>query len=149
MKTLYTGIATATGGREGRVESSDKNISMKLNKPSNAPDGTNPEQLFAAGYAGCFSGAVQFQARQRGLDVSDVVTTAEVSLNQDEDNGFVLSVVLDTSLPNLSEEDAINLLHAAHQFCPYSKATRGNISVTLKLSGQPIAAGAAVGTAAA
>lgn len=149
MKTLYTASVTATGGREGRVESSDKNLSMKLNKPGNAADGTNPEQLFAAGYSGCFSGAVGFLAKQRNLNVENVQTTAEVSLNQDEDNGFVLSVVLDTSLPNLEEADAINLLHAAHQFCPYSKATRGNIQVTLKLNGQPIAAGAAVGTAAA
>ena len=149
MKTLYTASATATGGREGRVESSDKNVSFKLNKPGPASEGTNPEQLFAAGYSGCFSGAVQFLAKQRNLDVGNVTVTAEVSLNQDEDSGFVLSAALDVALPNLEQADAENLIHAAHQFCPYSKATRGNINVTLKLNGQPIAAGAAVGTAAA
>lgn len=142
MKTLYTASVTATGGREGRVESGDKNISMKLNKPGpSSSGGTNPEQLFAAGYAGCFSGAVQFLAKQRNLEIGDVSTTAEVSLNQDEDNGFMLSVALDTQLPSLSQTDAENLLHAAHQFCPYSKATRGNVSVTLKLNGQAITSG--------
>ncbi len=149
MKTLYTGIATATGGREGRVESSDKNISAKLLKPGTAGEGTNPEQLFAAGYAGCFGGAVQFLAKQRNLEVGSVAVTAEVSLNQDEDSGFVLSAVLDVALPDIDPTEAENLIHAAHQFCPYSKATRGNINVTLKLNGTPIAAGAAVGTAAA
>ncbi|HCM83694.1 MAG TPA: hypothetical protein DIS76_03915 [Rhodospirillaceae bacterium] len=148
MKTLYTGIATAVSGREGKVETSDQSISTTLVKPGSGGKGTNPEQLFAAGYAGCFGGAVGFLAKQRNLDVGNVAVTGEVSLNQDEDNGFVLSVTLDVALPNLAKDEAENLIHAAHQFCPYSKATRGNINVTLKLNGAPLAAGSAVGAAA-
>ncbi|MGE3624645.1 MAG: organic hydroperoxide resistance protein [Bdellovibrionales bacterium] len=138
MKTLYTAKVTATGGREGTIKSEDGKFSMQLSRPANNQPGTNPEQLFAAGYAGCFGGAVQYLAGQKQLKVDNVAVTADVSLNQNE-QGFILSAVLNVALPTLEQQVAEDLVAAAHQFCPYSKATRGNIQVDLVVNGKSIA----------
>jgi Ohr subfamily peroxiredoxin len=138
MKTLYTAKVTATGGREGTIKSEDGKLSMQLSRPANNQPGTNPEQLFAAGYAGCFGGAVQYLAGQKQLKVDNVSVTADVSLNQNE-QGFILSAVLNVALPTLDQQAAEDLVAAAHQFCPYSKATRGNINVDLIVNGKVVA----------
>jgi Ohr subfamily peroxiredoxin len=138
MKTLYTAKVTATGGRDGTVKSEDGKLSFQLSRPANGGAGTNPEQLFAAGYSACFGGAVQHLAKQKNLNVENVAITAEASLNQDN-NGFFISVVLHAALPTLEQKAAEDLVAAAHQFCPYSKATRGNIKVDLVVNGKALA----------
>ena len=137
MKTLYTAHAHAINGREGSAETDDKKVSVKLSRP-NQGAGTNPEQLFACGYAACFGGAAQYLASQKGLDVGQVTVHADVTLNQD-DNGFFIGVMLNVDLPTLDQNVAEELVQATHQFCPYSKATRGNIDVTLQANGKPVA----------
>jgi Ohr subfamily peroxiredoxin len=136
MTAIYTAKASATGGREGRAVSDDSIIDLKLGKPG-AGGGTNPEQLFAAGYAACFGGALQHLAKLGGDDLGAVEIKSEVSLHK-TDAGFHLSVVLDAQLPDLDQAKAVAVTKAAHDFCPYSKATRGNIEVTLKVNGQAI-----------
>ena len=138
MAILYTALSTATGGREGRAETDDKQISLKLSAPGSGQPGTNPEQLFASGYAACFGSAVAHVAKSKKLDAGVVTVKAEVSLNKD-DSGFSISAALDVTVPNLSQEEAQQLVEEAHQVCPYSKATRGNIQVTLKANGQAVA----------
>lgn len=140
MKTLYTAHVTATAGREGTAETDDKILSLKLTRPGTS-GGTNPEQLFAAGYAACFGGAVEAVAKKQGLNVSPVTVNSEVSLNQD-DNGFFISAVLDVALPTLDAATAQQVVADAHQMCPYSKATRGNINVELRVNQQPLKAAA-------
>ncbi|TYR80684.1 organic hydroperoxide resistance protein [Priestia megaterium] len=133
MSVLFTSKATAVGGREGRVKSDDGLIDLNLVMPSpnNKKEGTNPEQLFAAGYASCFDGALNLIARKQKHEIDSSIT-AEVSLLKDaEDNGFKLAVTLNAHIKGVSQEDAEKLVKAAHEFCPYSKATRGNIAVTL------------------
>ncbi|WP_256104302.1 organic hydroperoxide resistance protein [Streptomyces sp. ODS05-4] len=134
MDALYTAVATANG-REGRAVSSDGQIDLPLGFPKamgGDDQGTNPEQLFAAGYAACFASALGLVARQSRTDVSDVSITAEVSLGKDADGGFGLAVVLRAELPDhLQGEAGQALLEKAHATCPYSKATRGNIPVEL------------------
>jgi len=142
MKTLYTARATSTGGRDGSVKTDDGAISSKLTR-AGAPGGTNPEQLFAAGYSACFTSAVEYIAKQQGQNVAPVTTNIEVHLNQDEATGFSLGVTLDVQLPSLDKTAAEKLVAAAHQMCPYSKATRGNIQVTLMANGKPLAANTA------
>lgn len=137
MKTLYTAHAKATNGREGHAETDDKKISIDLSTPGGAGKGSNPEQLFACGYAACFGSAVGAVAKKQNIDTGEVTVNSEVSLNTD-DNGYFISVTLDVTIPNVSGEEAKKLVEAAHQVCPYSKATRGNIEVTLKASGQPV-----------
>ncbi|GLW10955.1 organic hydroperoxide resistance protein [Microtetraspora sp. NBRC 13810] len=133
MSTVYTGIATASG-RDGRAVSSDGILDLTLARQKEmggSGAGTNPEQLFAAGYAACYSSALSLVARSRKIDVSDVSVTAEVSLLKD-DGGFGLGVTLRVELPDeLHGEVGQGLVEAAHQVCPYSKATRGNIPVEL------------------
>jgi len=141
MKTLYTAHATSTAGREGKAETDDKALSLKLAKPGTS-GGTNPEQLFACGYAACFGGAVAAVAKKHGKDAANVAVQADVSLNQD-DNGFFISAVLNVSLPDIEKSEAEKIVAEAHQMCPYSKATRGNIDVQLKVNSQPLAAKAA------
>jgi lipoyl-dependent peroxiredoxin len=129
----YTAIATATG-RDGRALSSDGKLDVALalqKELGGTGDGTNPEQLFAAGYAACFATSMQFVARQRKLDVSGMSVTAEVSLVPNE-RGFGLEVVLRTKLPDHVDPDTgRELVEATHRVCPYSGATRGNIPVEL------------------
>lgn len=137
MKTLYTAHATATGGRDGRAETDDKKVSLKISRPGSSGEGTNPEQLFAIGWGACFGSAVQFVAQQQKLDTGEVAVQADVNLNQD-DNGFFLSATLNVTVPNLDQAAAQKLVEAAHQVCPYSKATRGNIQVTLNANGAAV-----------
>ena len=135
MDALYTAVATANG-RDGRAVSSDGQIDLTLAMPPALGGnglGTNPEQLFAAGYAACFASAIGAVGRQAKLDTKDVSVTAEVGIGKDEaDGGFALKVTLRVELPeHLQGEAGQNLLAQAHQACPYSKATRGNIPVEL------------------
>ncbi|WP_077620072.1 organic hydroperoxide resistance protein [Bacillus sinesaloumensis] len=135
---LFTSTATASGGREGRVQSSDQVISLDTAMPGSPrakklENATNPEQLFAAGYAACFDSALQLVARKERVKFESEVT-ANVSLTKDEaDQGFKLAVTLQVKGTNVDKEQLEDLVHKAHQVCPYSKATRGNIDVTLEV----------------
>lgn len=137
MNTLYTATAVATGdGRNGRVESTDGILSLNVRMPKEmggAGGATNPEQLFAAGYAACFHSALRLVARQSGADVSDSEVVADVSIG-DKGGGFGLAVGLEVTLPSVAREDAQKIVEMAHQVCPYSNATRGNIEVTLTVA---------------
>ncbi|ROO89360.1 Ohr subfamily peroxiredoxin [Actinocorallia herbida] len=134
MSALYTAIATASG-RDGRAVTNDGLLDVTLARPKELGGdgaGTNPEQLFAAGYAACFASAMNLVAGKLGLDVSEASVTAEVGLKPNGSGGFGLEVALRAELPDaLSEEDGTRLLEATHQVCPYSNATRGNIPVSL------------------
>ncbi|NUS45959.1 MAG: organic hydroperoxide resistance protein [Mycobacteriaceae bacterium] len=133
MTTLFTSSATSVG-REGRSVSSDGYLDLKLAQPKavgGSGDGTNPEQLFAMGYSACFASALQAVAKSQGADLGDTSVTADVSLNR-EGADFGISVVLRVELPDaLQNEQGRGLVEAAHQVCPYSRATRGNIPVEL------------------
>lgn len=133
MDALYTAVATANG-RDGRAVSSDGQLDLALAMPpamGGNGQGTNPEQLFAAGYAACFASALALVGRQAKVDTKDISVTAEVSIGKDE-TSFGLAVVLRAELPpELENEVGHKLLEQAHAVCPYSKATRGNIPVEL------------------
>jgi lipoyl-dependent peroxiredoxin len=135
-KRLYTATATATGGRDGRVKSDDGNLDLTVVPPRETggpgTPGTNPEQLFAAGYAACFGSALGLVARRQKIVTGPVAITAAVSLGP-VGAGFGLAVELSAHIPELPREQAEALLQAAHQVCPYSNATRGNIAVELRL----------------
>ncbi|MGF6090970.1 MULTISPECIES: organic hydroperoxide resistance protein [Pseudomonas] len=138
MKVLYTAVATATGGRDGRAISSDKNLDVKLATPKElggaGGDATNPEQLFAAGYSACFIGALKFVASQSKRSIpADASITARVGIGQIP-GGFGLDIDLNINLPGLEHADAQALVEAAHQVCPYSNATRGNVDVRLHVT---------------
>jgi osmotically inducible protein OsmC len=134
MKTLYTAVATAHGGREGHVQSSDGNLSADLRVPTGmggpGGTGTNPEQLFAAGYAACFESALRLVARNKKQPLTDTHITAHVSLSADEGK-YILGVELHGKIEGLDKEQTHGLMEAAHLVCPYSNATRGNIEVKL------------------
>jgi Ohr subfamily peroxiredoxin len=134
MDALYTAVATATHGREGRAVSSDGKIDLKLAPPvefGGNGEGTNPEQLFAAGYAACFGSALGLVGRAAKVDVSDAAVTAEVGIGK-QGEGFALAVTLRVELPDtVDQETGRKLVEQAHQVCPYSNATRGNIPVEL------------------
>jgi lipoyl-dependent peroxiredoxin len=142
MKTLYTAEATVTGGRdEGHARTTDGALDVQLRTPTELGGpggGTNPEQLFAAGYAACFESALKTVARRRQSSADDVSIDSKVSLGPGEDRSFVVAVRLDVTLPNLGGEDAAELVRAAHAVCPYSNATRGNIDVALTVNGEPV-----------
>lgn len=130
----YTSKASATGGRTGHVRSEDGVIDLDLGKPgSTANPKANPETLFAAGYAACFQGALAKRASDQGVDTSDSTVTAAVSLGQTQD-GVALAVELIVDLPGVERAKAQELVELAHEFCPYSRATRGNIEVTLTVA---------------
>jgi len=134
-QAIYTAVATARGdGRNGEVTSSDGVIdeSLAIPKEMGGPGGdkTNPEQLFAAGYSACFHSALQLVARQAKVSLQDSTVTAEVSVLK-QDVGFGLGVALNVSLPGLEQGVADKLVEQAHQVCPYSNATRGNVVVEL------------------
>lgn len=135
MKPLYTATATAHGGREGHVKSSDGVIDLQLKMPKElgGPGGafTNPEQLFAAGYSACFEGALRLVARMQKLPITDAHIRADVTIGKTDDGGFGLKVALTGRIAGLDPEAAQKLMEAAHQVCPYSRATRNNIEVTL------------------
>lgn len=138
MQTLYSAQATAVGGRDGHVETSDGLLKLEMSIPKSMggpgrPQTTNPEQLFAMGYSACFGGAVAFVAKQKKLDIGTVSVTADVHIGQVQPAGLGLGVALAVTVPGLSRADAEALVAAAHEVCPYSKATRGNIEVTLSV----------------
>ena len=131
---IYTAQATAHGGRAGSVQSSDGHLKMDLSVPSEmggpGGSGTNPEQLFAAGYAACFQGALGVVGRRSKVDTAQSEVTAQVGL-QKSGLSFALDVELHVRLPGVERELAEKLVHEAHQVCPYSVATRGNVDVRL------------------
>ncbi len=138
-KILYTATATAKGGRAGHIHSSDGvlDFDLKVPKEMGGPGGagSNPEQLFAAGYAACFEGAMRFVAGQRKVQVpADTQVTAHVGIGPREPTGFGIAVQLEVSLPGLDRVVAQDLVDTAHRdICPYSHATRGNVDVTITL----------------
>lgn len=135
MKVLYTAEATATGGRDGRVATSDGLLNTAVATPTElgGPGGaTNPEQLFAAGYAACFLSALRLAARAFGVDLDGATVTAKVGLGR-EGRGYGLTAALDIALPGVPAATAERLVKAAHEYCPYSNATRGNLDVALNL----------------
>ena len=138
MNILYTASATSTGGRDGRSISSDKALDVQLSTPKELGGaggaGTNPEQLFAAGYSACFIGALKFVGAKEKIAVpADVSVTAQVGIGPIP-TGFALDVELTISLPGLARAVAEDLVEKAHQVCPYSNATRGNVDVRLTLA---------------
>jgi osmotically inducible protein OsmC len=137
MKTLYTAHATTVAGREGHSQTDDKQLSLQMSKPGSGKPGTNPEQLFACGYSACFGSALEAVAKKQKLNPSEIKVEAEVNLNQD-DTGYFLSVTLNISLSDIDMETAKALVEKAHHVCPYSKATRGNIEVKLKVNDNAI-----------
>lgn len=137
MEKMYTATVTATGGRNGKVVSSDDvlNLDVRMPKELGGSGGkaTNPEQLFAAGYAACFDSALNLVIRQKKVKVEGTEVTANVSIGKDDGGGFQLEAELDVSVKGVQSETARELVEAAHQVCPYSKATHGNIKVTLNV----------------
>lgn len=138
IKALYTATATATGGRDGRAVSSDGILDVKLSTPRElggaGGEATNPEQLFAAGYSACFIGAIKFVASQSKKQIpADASIAGKVGIGQIP-GGFGLEVELNINLPGLDQAEAEDLVAKAHQVCPYSNATRGNIDVRLNVS---------------
>jgi Ohr subfamily peroxiredoxin len=135
MEIAYTAIATATGGgRDGHVRSEDDRLDFDTRPPKEmggSGEGTNPEQLFAAGYSACFLSAVHAVARRDKFDTTDASVSASVGIGPNGEGGFGLAVELDVYIPNVSRAEAQQLADAAHQVCPYSNATRGNIEVTI------------------
>ena len=134
-KIMYVAEATAHGGRDGYVTSQDGRLSLKVAMPPELGgdgNGTNPEQLFAAGYSACFHSALRIVARRAKVDPGDSTVSAEVGIGPDGD-AFGLVVTLIISIPGLDRERTRELAEAAHQVCPYSRATRGNISVELRV----------------
>ncbi|MGB3269936.1 MAG: organic hydroperoxide resistance protein [Rhodanobacter sp.] len=136
INVKYATSAVATGGREGRTRSLDGTLELDLSTPrelgGDGGAGTNPEQLFAAGYAACFLSALKFAAQQNRLSVpDDAAVTATVGIGMREEGGFGLEVDIAIALPGLTKEDSLRLAEAAHQACPYSNATRNNIDVTV------------------
>jgi len=141
MKAIYTAEATATGGREGRVRSTDGALQLDLAMPKElgGPGGvaTNPEQLFAAGYAACFENAIRHAARRKKLPVGQSSVTARVGIGPDGSGGFGLTVELHARLPELDREEAEQIVAAAHRVCPYSNAIRGNVDVQVVVDPAP------------
>jgi len=131
---LYTAKTHTTGGREnGHAKSSDGQLEVRLSPPGSGRPGTNPEQLFASGWSACFEGAMQFVARQKKVTLPpETAIDAEVDLNTG-DGGFFLRARLNITIPGVDRATAQEIVDAAHQVCPYSKATRGNIDVTITL----------------
>ena len=133
-KVLYTAQTHTTGGRDGASRSSDGRLDIKLSSPGAPGSGTNPEQLFAAGWSACFIGAMSVVARKLKVTLPpNAAVDAEVDLGTNE-GGYVLRARLNVSLPGLEHEVARAVVDAAHQTCPYSKATRGNIAVEINLA---------------
>jgi Ohr subfamily peroxiredoxin len=142
-KTIYTAEATVTGGRaEGQATTPDGPFGLDLRLPvemGGQGGGTNPEQLFAVGYAACFEGALGAVARRERLELGNVSITSRVSLHPTEEKTFKLSVALDVTLPDVADgARAAEIVAAAHEVCPYSNATRGNIEVLLTANGQVV-----------
>jgi osmotically inducible protein OsmC len=141
-KDLYTAEAHVTGGRaEGHGRSSDGALEVDIRIPAELGGeggGTNPEQLFAVGYASCFESALATIARRQKLEVGDVAIDSKVKLRAGEDRSFTIAAELHVTLPSVAGDDAVELVRAAHQVCPYSNATRGNIEVVLTANGTAV-----------
>ncbi|WP_435132545.1 organic hydroperoxide resistance protein [Actinacidiphila sp. bgisy144] len=136
LDVLYVAVATAENGRDGRVATDDGKLDVVVNMPQamgGSGAGTNPEQLFAAGYSACFQGALGLVARQAGVSITGSLVTARVSIGKTHDGGLGLAVEMQVSLPGVDPAVAGGLVEKAHQVCPYSNATRGNIDVALSL----------------
>ncbi len=135
MSTIYETTATNTGGRKGHVQTDDKELEFDLAPPDNAKENeTNPEQLFATGYASCFNGAFDLILKRNGFRKAEPVVDLTVKLQEDPDSESPkLAVDIRAKVKNISQEDAEKSLEEAHAFCPYSKATKGNIDVTLNV----------------
>ncbi len=138
MQILYKAQATATGGRDGRAVSSDNKLDARLSTPKElggpGGDGTNPEQLFAAGYSACFLSAMKFVSMHARIPLpADTSVTAEIGIGPNGNGGFGLAAELRVALPGMDRETARTLVNKAHEVCPYSNATRGNIEVSLAL----------------
>ncbi|PRY10558.1 organic hydroperoxide resistance protein [Kineococcus rhizosphaerae] len=137
MPTLYEATATAWGGRDGRVTSSDDRLDLNLSIPrgmgGDDGPGTNPEQLFATGYAACFHSALKAVARARKVDVADSAVSVTVGVTGGLAEGIDLAVTIEAQLPGVPEETSRELLDLAHQTCPYSRATRGNVQQDVRL----------------
>jgi lipoyl-dependent peroxiredoxin len=146
-RILYTAEATAIGGREGHAQTSDGRLGVELDVPTEmggtGRPGTNPEQLFAAGYAACFQSSMARFAAGWNLDLTGSRVTARVSIGPTREGGFGLAAGLDLHAPGIDRAKAIELMRRAHETCPYSRATRGNIDVTLSVAGVPIEQAAA------
>jgi Ohr subfamily peroxiredoxin len=141
--SLYTAQAKVTGGREnGHGVTSDGKLDVHLRTPTEMGGdgaGTNPEQLFAVGYAACFEGALGVVGRRERIELGDVTIESRVSLVTTKERGFNVAVTLDVTLPDVDDaESAARIVAAAHQVCPYSNATRGNVEVDLKANGEPV-----------
>lgn len=138
MKTLYTTKVTATGGRNGQVKSENGILDLEVKMPKalgGANDEfTNPEMLFAAGYAACFDSALKRVISLSKTKTGETTVTAEVSIGQLDNGGFGLAVQLDVNIPGVSQEEAQSLTEKAHEICPYSNATRNNIEVKLSVT---------------
>src|ERR1700756_3089559 len=140
-KTIYTAEATVTGGREhGHGVTTDGVLDVQLRAPTDRDErGTNPEQLFAVGYAACFEGALGVVGRREHAEVGDVSIDSRVSLVTTEDRGFSVAVELHVTLPQVQDpEQAVKIVAAAHKVCPYSNATRGNIDIELTANGHTV-----------
>jgi lipoyl-dependent peroxiredoxin len=139
IQVLYTASATATGGRNGHTQNSDGIVSVDLSIPKamggvGRPNTTTPEDLFAAGYAACFGSATEFVARMKKIPVKSIEVQAAVGIGTRPDGGFGLTVKLTVRIPDLPREQAEALVAEAHQVCPYSHATRGNIAVEIAVA---------------
>lgn len=132
MKKIYETAMINHGGREGDVEAPNGSMHMKITAPGLHAEGTNPEQLFAAGYASCFNGALQHVLKEGGI-TADSTVKARVSLYSTDEGGFTIGVIMEVHIDDLDEKTAHEYLEKAHTFCPYSKATKGNIEVELSL----------------
>jgi Ohr subfamily peroxiredoxin len=143
QKVLYTAEAEVQGGRQGHGVTSDGRLEVDLSVPEemggDGGSGTNPEQLFAVGYAACFQSALLGVARGHGLEASSSRITSRVSIGPTGHGGFGLAVSLDLHAPDLTAAQAAELMARAHERCPYSVATRGNVEVTLTVDGMPLA----------
>ncbi|SBV32189.1 conserved protein of unknown function [uncultured Sphingopyxis sp.] len=132
-KTLYTAAVHVTGGRDGAAKSSDGRLDVKLSSPGGPGQGTNPEQLFAAGWSACFQGAMGIAARAKGVTLpAELAIDAEVALRQGDD-GYSLAARLNVHVPGVDPDVARQIIEAAHRTCPYSKAIKGNIDAVVAL----------------
>ncbi len=142
MKILYTTEAVVEGGRSGHGRTVDGRLAVQLSVPTemggDGGPGTNPEELFAVGYAACFQSGLLSVARGRKLDAIDSTITSRVGIGPTGHGGFGLAVSLDLHAPKVSRADAEDLMRRAHEICPYSNATRGNIDVVLRVDGAPL-----------
>ena len=141
-KDIYAAQAHVVGGRtEGHGVTSDGNLDVQLRRPKEMGGdgtGTNPEQLFAVGYAACFESALQVVGQREKADLGELAVDSRVALRPNGDGGFELTVGLDVSLPGVAADDAVAIVRTAHAVCPYSNATRGNIDVALTVNGQAV-----------